>query len=241
MDSLFDLNWPAPDQLPLLHADAAQVWAATIDQPLSVYFELKSYLSVDEQVKAARFRNEQARRQFILGRGLLRKFLAAFLDEHPSEISFVYGEHGKPLLFHPIRSSAMRFNVSHAAEVVLLGFACNREIGVDVEQVRPIPEADVIAERFFSREEVMQLHNAGTGQRDLFFKIWTRKEALLKCNGAGFGGRPLDRKDATICELRPAPGYVAAVVVAGPETSVHSWRWTPEAPQMRRAAELQTR
>lgn len=228
MDSLFDLNWPVPDQIPPLHAGAAHVWVATIDQPLAVYFELKSFLSSDELAKAAGFRNEQARRQFLLGRGLLRKLLGIYLDEHPAELSFIYGEHGKPLLFHSVRVFDLQFNVSHAGELVLLGFVRGHQIGVDVEQMRSISEAEAIAERFFSPDEVRQLHGAGERERELFFKIWTRKEALLKCDGAGFGGTPLDPGEATICELQPAPGYVAAVVIAGSGTSVQAWRWVPE-------------
>ncbi|MBA4146719.1 MAG: 4'-phosphopantetheinyl transferase superfamily protein [Verrucomicrobia bacterium] len=227
MESLFDLNWTAPADFTPLKPGESHIWATSIDQPLSVYFELKSFLSLDEQVKAARFRTSQSRQQFVLGRGLLRKLLGYYLDEHPSELSFVYGEHGKPILFNPIGGS-IRFNVSHTGELVLLAFSFADEIGVDVEQVRSVPEADVIAERFFSREEVAELANAGAEKRDVFFKIWTCKEALLKCSGVGFGGNTSPCKDLTVHELRPAPGYMAAVAVASPETHFQTMRWSHE-------------
>lgn len=228
MESLFDLNWTIPESVMPLEVGETHIWCTTIDQPLAVYFELKALLSLDEQVKAARFRNEQARQQFVLGRGLLRKLVGLYLAEHPSEVSFVYGDHGKPLLFHPTPASPLRFNISHAGELVLLGFSLQHDIGVDVEHSRTIPEADVIAERFFSREETAEMHNAGSSKRDVFFKIWTRKEAVLKCSGSGFGGPAVPTKDWTICELRPAPGYIAAVAVSAPDTRIRTFRWSPE-------------
>src|SRR5687768_16315252 len=97
MESLFDLNWTEPQELAPLKQGESHIWAVSIDQPLSVYFELKGFLSMDEQVKAARFRAEQARKQFVLGRGILRKLLGLYLDERPSEVTFVYGDHGKPI------------------------------------------------------------------------------------------------------------------------------------------------
>ncbi len=229
MESLFDLNWSAPTEFSPLSAGEAHIWCTSLDQPLSTYFELKSFLSVDEQVKAARFRNEQSRRQYVLGRGLLRKLLSGYLREHPTEITFVYGDHGKPVLFHPVKREDVRFNISHSGELVLLGFAHGSDIGVDVEQMRPVPEADVIAERFFSPSEAAAVAAADSNKRDVFFETWTRKEAALKCSGVGIADASSGRNpQATIYELKPAPGYAGAVALAHNDVRVQTLRWSPE-------------
>jgi 4'-phosphopantetheinyl transferase len=51
----------------------------------------------------------------------------------------------------------LRFNLSHSADVVLLAFTRNKNIGVDVERIRPEFAAKEIAGRFFSQEEVALL------------------------------------------------------------------------------------
>ncbi|MFN7140551.1 MAG: 4'-phosphopantetheinyl transferase family protein [Limisphaerales bacterium] len=227
MEELFDLNWCVPERMPTLGADEAHTWCTSLDQPLSVYFELKTLLSSDEQVRVARFRNERARKQFVLGRGLLRKLIAAYLEEHPSEIQLVYGSNGKPMLF-PQGKERLWFNVSHSGELLLLGFCRTAQIGLDVEQVRAVPEADAIAERFFTPAESAALRASDASKREMFFKIWTRKEAVLKCLGSGFTDDADIPFEGVICELAPAPGYIGALAISTHRLKLKSWRWSPE-------------
>ena len=62
------------------------------------------------------------------------------------------------------------------------------EVGVDLEVVREVPEADGIAASTFTAEERAAWAAAGGGAAG-FLRVWTRKEALLKALGVGvFGG-----------------------------------------------------
>ena len=71
----------------------------------------------------------------------------------PESVELVYGAHGKPALAPAHAAAGLRFNVSHSQDVAVVAFARGREIGIDVEAVRSIPDADDIAARFFSRRE----------------------------------------------------------------------------------------
>lgn len=104
-----------------------------------------------------------------LGAGLL---LRRYVGDGP----FLHGEFGKPYL-----PDGPPFSLSHGGELVVLAVGeGNAELGVDVEKTsRPWREA--VVRRLFTAEEQRWLD--GSGER--FFRLWTRKEAVLKCRGSG--------------------------------------------------------
>ena len=98
----------------------------------------------------------------------------------------------------------LRFNISHSGSLVLFGFTLDCEIGVDVEQVHPMPDLLAIATRFFCREEVEELVRLPPEERTLaFFRCWTRKEAYLKALGEGLH-QPLDSFRVSVAPNLPA-------------------------------------
>ena len=154
---------------------------------------------------------------------------------NPAAIELEYGPHGKPALA-PRFGAALKFNVSHCDEIAAYTFALDREIGVDVETVRAMPDADEIAARFFARGENEAYLGLDPRDRPLgFFNCWTRKEAFIKALGDGLSyplarfevslvpGEParIVRVEATSGDycgwtlhgFAPAPGMVGAVVV----------------------------
>ena len=59
-------------------------------------------------------------------------------------------------------------------------------IGINVELIRPLSDAEGIAERFFSARETAALKALPLDQKPVgFFNLWTRKEAWLKATGEG--------------------------------------------------------
>ena len=197
-------------------------------------------LSDAERQRASRFLFDRDRDRFIVGRARLRQLLAARLGTRPESVELVYGAHGKPALARRFADSDLRFNVSHCDDVTLYAFSCGREIGVDVEAVRVIGDADGIAARFFSLRENQAYCALEPRDRPLgFFQCWTRKEAFIKALGDGLS-YALDRFDVSLgpgepaeilrvettpgdcCgwrmeSLSPAPGFVAAVVIGDRE------------------------
>jgi 4'-phosphopantetheinyl transferase len=227
---------PAPaDSAIALGARAVHVWCAALDRAAD-WTAFRSTLSADERDRADRFYFERDRRRYTCARAILRRLLARYLDVDPRAIAFQYGPHGKPALSGPF-AGALTFNVSHSGEVAMLAIARGIELGVDVEQVRDMPDAEEIATRFFSPREVARLLSLPESARNAaFFSCWTRKEAYLKALGSGLA-RPLDEFDVTfapgepprltvpddndegkrwtIHELTPADGYAAALVTDG--------------------------
>lgn len=75
------------------------------------------------------------------------------------------------------------FSISHSGNFVLIGFSCETELGVDIEQIKKINTEDLAG--YFHQEEYVFLKNKNFDE-DSFYRVWTRKEALLKAIGIGF-------------------------------------------------------
>jgi 4'-phosphopantetheinyl transferase len=192
-------------------------------------------LSDAERHRASRLAFDRDRRRFIVARALLRRLLGAQLGVRPESVELVYGVRGKPALAPRFADSNLRFNVSHCDDVAVSAVSRGREIGIDVEAVRALPDADAIAARFFSPRETAAYQGLDPRDRALgFVNCWTRKEAFIKALGDGLH-YPLERFDVSLApgepprilrvdntpgercgwdlqSFAPMPGYVAAVV-----------------------------
>ena len=204
-----------------------EVVSASLDAEWTGSGEWCRCLSEAERARAARFVFERDRRRFIAGRAWLRQLLAARLEVAPEAIELVYGPQGKPGLTRRFADSDLRFNLSHCDDVAVYAFAHGREVGVDVERVRELRDADDIAARFFSRLEYEAYRALGPRDRPLgFFNCWTRKEAFIKALGEGLS-HPLDRFDVSL-----APGEPARILrvagVPGESCGWHLEAFTPE-------------
>jgi 4'-phosphopantetheinyl transferase len=233
-----------------LEGDEVHVLSGSLDQPAGRVEALAALLCPDERERAARFHFARHRDRFIAARGLLRCVLAAYLGQAPERIALRLGSRGKPALAPQFASARLHFNVSHSQGLALIALARGREVGVDVEFMKPMAEAEQIAERFFSPREVKTLLALPEAERPAaFFACWTRKEAYIKATGEGlarsldsfdvsFGaGRParlervlddpLEAARWSLVELDPAPGYAAALAVAGPLGRLSCRVWAP--------------
>ena len=190
-----------------------EIVVARLDAGLEETRSLESCLSGAERERAARFRFERDRRRFIVARARLREELAARLGVRPEAVEFAYGDNGKPRL----PNQALQFSVSHCDDVALFAFS-QVEVGVDVEAIRPVREADTIAVQFFSPLE--HAGYAALAPRDRllgFFRVWTRKEAYVKALGVGFS-MALERFDLSVAprgwrlhSFFPLPGFIASL------------------------------
>jgi 4'-phosphopantetheinyl transferase len=161
-------------------------------------------LSPQEQDRAARFRFEALRNSFILRRGALKLLLGRYLDICPDVVQFRYSGNQKPAIAPEHR---LKFNASHSGGLTVFAFTLDREIGIDVEHIRPVPDMAGIAKRFFCPEEAAELISlTGREQERAFFLGWTRKEAYVKALGSGLS-EPLDSFRVTISPAAPA-GFV---------------------------------
>jgi 4'-phosphopantetheinyl transferase len=230
-----------------LREHEVHVWQTSLDESPAVVEEIGFTLSADERARADRFCFDRDRRRFVACRALLREILAAYTGRRAQDLRFRYGHRGKPALES---GEAIRFNLSHSHGHAVYAVTRGREVGVDLERIRPLSGADRIAERFFSEPEVKELQAVPAEARlSSFFTCWTRKEAYVKARGEGLG-HPLDSFAVTLGPETPArispvgghdageiarwslaglaqePGYVAALAVEG-----HGWKlssaWWP--------------
>ena len=148
-------------------------------------------LDDDEQARWRRFRVSRARRQFALCRAALRIHLCERLGCSNRELSFGYLEHGKPFAKVNGVPSRANFNVSHSGRHGLIGFADPAGLGVDLEVRAPGRDFDGIGSSVYGPRERLTLSAAGGDEKaELFYRLWTLKEALIKALGTGFSLSP---------------------------------------------------
>lgn len=141
-------------------------------------------LSADERARAAAYRRGADAGTFVARRAALRRILAARLGVAPAEVRLTTDAHGKPML----ADGFPHFSLSHRRGISIIAVA-DAQIGVDLEFADSQVEIDSIAARFFAPDELATLCALSIDQRhDLFFRLWTRKEAFVKALGVGISG-----------------------------------------------------
>lgn len=170
--------------------------------------------------------------------------LAAHAGLEPGAMSIRIGLHGKPFL----ADSEWRFNLSHSHGIRLLAIARGREVGVDVERIRPLRRRAALLARCFTADERVRL--AAASDRE-FLRHWAAKEALVKAIGRGIayglarieiardpgGALSIARCEGPdgpaarwqLTELPPIEDAVAMLVQPAPGWPIHC-RWCRDAP-----------
>lgn len=174
--------------LPPLHEPDIKLWL--VDLALPMAHEDWAVLSPPEQDRAARFRFDRDARRYRTSHAALRQILGGVLDMAPAALAFVEGSHGKPRLLDD-SAPPLHFNMSHSGEWALIGVSMERPIGVDLEVITPMDDAELLAQKNFSAAEQAAFLRTPADQRlEAFFRCWTRKEACLKALGSGLSIEP---------------------------------------------------
>ncbi len=241
-------NWqtPDPNAFRFVSPEQVHVWLLPLSVPDSFLTLLSTYLSPDEQERAARFRFEKHRKNYIGVRGRLRLLLGRYLGQSPRALRFRYNKFGKPYLEQTAPAPNLQFNISHSNEWALLAFHPQWELGVDIEWMKPDFDGLHLVKRFFSAREIAEIEALPEHlKREAFFNGWTRKEAYIKARGQGLNiplaqfsvsltpGKaarlletahdPAAVNEWSLCDL-PAPNeYKAALVVN--TKSFYPQRW----------------
>lgn len=170
----------------------------------------EAVLSPEKRRRAERM-PPRRRRQLIAGDALSRQMLAQQLNKAPEDIRFAYNENGKPLC------DGAWFSLSHSGDIVVCAVS-DQPIGLDVEQIRPVRPGPLKA---LPPEE--RTYAAAGEEPERFWRLWTAKEAWIKCRGGHLGQfrKPiLTMEDDSlryaekgyIFRTPPCPaGYVAAI------------------------------
>jgi 4'-phosphopantetheinyl transferase len=176
----------------------------------------------------------------------LRQILAGYTGNHPAELQFVHGIHGKPAL---AGEAPLRFSFSHARERAVLAIAWKQEVGIDLEPIDPGLDVSRLLTVVCSQTEAARIDaHPSPARPEAFLAYWTLKEAYLKGIGDGLtrdprtiemellrGGRASVRDSSVEVQgprwslrlLDAGPGWIAAVAIPGPEPSIKVYRWPP--------------
>lgn len=147
------------------------------------------YLSEDESQRMSKYHFVKDKQRYIICRGILRLVLSKLLQTSPQNILFSYNQYGKPSV--QSENNRVYFNLSHTKNHALLALSNKDEVGVDIEVIKPIPNLSEMIKRIATKEEMERFHTCiVTEQTLLFYRLWTRKEAMLKCLGTGFSYNP---------------------------------------------------
>jgi 4'-phosphopantetheinyl transferase len=188
-----------PDRSFDLSMRQVHVWTLRTRASSQVIARFEEVLAPNERSRAAQFRVCRPRESFILTRAALRHLLGHYLGQDPVSICLQYGTNGKPALS---LTSELRFNVAHSGDIAAIALTQGCEVGIDLEQIRPIPDLEQIAATSFCNEEATEINSLPPAERErAFFACWTRKEAYVKAIGIGLS-RPLDSFRVTV---RPEP------------------------------------
>lgn len=139
--------------------------------------ECLSKFSWEFQKKILRYRRWQDAQLSLLGRLLLKEGMSQTEIEF-DDIDLKFSEYNKPFFKHEI----IRFNISHATEIVACALTQKETVGIDIEKIQPIKIDDFKTQ--MATNEWQLLMNS-KNQVASFFNYWTQKEAVLKAHGKG--------------------------------------------------------
>ncbi len=217
-----------------LSGGGVHVWTVDLDVFASKLQELRAVLSSDELDRSQSFATGSLRQRFTVTRGLLRVLIGTYLGKSPRDLRFRYNSYGKPSVDG---ANGLEFNLSHAGNLAAYGFVRDCTVGIDIEQIRTLEDAEALAQIVLSPNELSDLQRVGPLQYlPTFFRCWTRKEAYMKAIGEGFSAKlhsfriPVSSRnrisritleenhsahaDWWVHDFVPRPQYAGAIVVS---------------------------
>lgn len=225
-----------PDQSPPA-LQGIHLWVLDLDRKNGDF----SVLSQDEEARSSRLVNALDRERFRAAHLLLRQILARYLGEPPQALVFEAAAAGKPFLQAPARARRLSFNLAHSSGLGLLALCWDREAGADIEAVTHLEDLPGVAREFMSPSEWQSFQAVPRElAHDVFFGLWTRKEALLKAAGTGLSSDPREihlglspggaakvafqGKSWSVAPVGAAPGAKAAAAIEGPLPEIRIFR-----------------
>lgn len=167
-------------------ADYEQLTPAETDRIKKAFVSSPEYV---EGIFAKRGAKEWAESVSGLS-ALLAAMTEAKID--PSTAVIKRLESGKPVF----TNIPYYFNISHSCGRAVCVLS-DVEVGADIEFIKKVRSFDLIAENFFAPEEIKRFRSAKNSAEE-FYRIWTRKEALLKKEGCGIEYKKLKNTDTFV-------------------------------------------
>lgn len=232
---------------PPIAPNTVHIWHTLLTSSLQQVDQQRLLLSIDEQARANRFLSSQNGHRFITARATLRQILSFYLNIPAPHIPLAYTAYHKPYL--SLNDTPLQFNVSHSHEIAVYAFTLQHAIGIDIERIKEI-DYEKIAQRHFSADEYTRLMTLPAIERSIaFYRLWSRKEALLKAVGKGlhiplhsfsvavqdvYETIYLDHTAWSLLPLTISPDYQVALASNQPINTVCYWHFNNQTPSLYR-------
>ena len=188
--------------------DDVHAWHGRLDPPADAGARPRAadleILSAQERARCQGFVRAVDSARFAAMHAAVRRVLAGYLDVEPAAIQFGRSrccacgraEHGPPRIDWP--ATDLCWNLSRSADHWLLAVTRQRRIGVDIEVPRDLDLGEMAPAALTEAEQEYLSSQQQAGRLGLFYRCWTRKEAVLKACGVGLAGslRTLDAAPA---------------------------------------------
>jgi len=197
-----------PDE-PIDDFKAVHIWFCDLDR----YGTSKitySTLSASELERVKRLKSLETRRRLVNRFTFVRNVLGNIADIDPAVLEFCQSYRGKPQLAYPEDANnekprKLDFSISHTENILALAVVFGGTVGIDIEVVRNDLDFFDIAMTHFTIENLELLQSMPSNKAAImFYKLWTRREALAKMDGSGIGGQS-DTKSMTNLDLALYP------------------------------------
>ncbi|MGF6272785.1 4'-phosphopantetheinyl transferase [Massilia sp. UYP11] len=168
------------------------LWAVDADAVAPEALERHAaWLGASERARCARFVRPERRRQFIIGRALLRRALGSLLGTEPAAICL----EERPGLAPALSPQAdVDFSISHSGRWVACaaGAGVGLGLGLDIERIDAARDVMALAEQAFSAHDVAVLRASEPASRRVaFYRMWCAHEARIKLGRASVAEYPL--------------------------------------------------
>ena len=157
------------------------VYCVDIHKILLKNISLTSY----EKQSLTKISASKRQQEFKVSRWLRRNIIAKKLNIEPNEVIFQNNPTGKPFL----KNNDYYFNLSHSGKWLFMALCKTHEIGIDIQQIQLKRNISAIAKQYFTDNEYQMLKSQPKDKQfNLFYTLWTAKEAALKTIGTGIAG-----------------------------------------------------
>lgn len=220
-----------PEEIPILSFGELHIWQVSCYDEPEFLAQCRNVLTKDELLKVSFFEFEQVKDSYVISQGTLRILLAGYLDIPPTAIKIDRRRKGKP---YSMDDAGLYFNMSNSGRLAVFAFSRDSEVGIDIEQIRHLPDLDDMIIKNFTSKEGRYINAKPNERTNRFFRFWTVKESYLKAIGEGMRLPPdnlefaiendnikhlsvkgiFEQEDWNFKEFSPATEYVGTITHA---------------------------
>ncbi len=179
------LEWQS--DFPDLYKGEMHLWKVALDPGKALLKGCEEALSGQEKGRMEFFNFEKVKQNYLVSQGVLRLLLGRYLEINANEIQLGRHAKGKPFC---TQDQGLFFNISNSGGYCVFAFSRDGEVGIDLEEVRPLTDLEQMINKNFSFEEKLYIKQKKEEELRRFFLLWTIKESYLKAIGEGMRIEP---------------------------------------------------